>query len=136
MSKKFLTPVGLLTKATNPASGFTGDTYYNTVDNKVYTYNGSAWVLTGVQGIQGTTGTVGLQGTTGLQGLTGTGIQGVQGPAGGGSGGGGTQGTQGTQGLQGFLGLQGLQGVAQLDIDGGAPDSIYGGLTAIDSGTP
>lgn len=58
MSRKFLSPLGLLAQSTNPASGSIGDTYYNTSDNKVYTYNGSSWVATGVQGTQGTSGLI------------------------------------------------------------------------------
>lgn len=82
MSRKFLSPLGLLAKSTDPASGSIGDTYYNTGDNKVYTYNGSSWEVTlGTQGTQGTTGT-GSQGTQGFQGTTGTGTQGLQGTSG------------------------------------------------------
>ena len=72
MSRKFLSPLGLLAQSTNPASGSIGDTYYNTSDNKVYTYNGSSWVATGLQGIQGTTGSQGTTGAQGTQGLQGT----------------------------------------------------------------
>jgi hypothetical protein len=44
MSRKFLTPIGVLAKATAPASAATGDTYYNTTDKVLYTYNGTDWV--------------------------------------------------------------------------------------------
>jgi len=44
MSRKFLTPIGVLARATEPASASTGDTYYNTADKLLYTYNGTAWV--------------------------------------------------------------------------------------------
>ena len=46
MSRKFLTPIGVLTKATAPASASTGDMYYNTADNVAYLYNGTTWVST------------------------------------------------------------------------------------------
>lgn len=44
MAKKFLTPVGVLARSTAPASASAGDTYYNTTDKVLYTYNGTAWV--------------------------------------------------------------------------------------------
>lgn len=42
MSRKFLTPTGLLSAATDPA-GSVGAIYYNTVDQVVKVYNGSSW---------------------------------------------------------------------------------------------
>jgi len=100
MSRRFLTPINVVRLSSEPVSATQGDLYYNTGDNRLYTYNGSAWVVAGLQGVQGTTGSQGLQGTTGLQGLNGSqgvqgtqgisvqGLQGIQGPSGGGGGGG------------------------------------------------
>jgi hypothetical protein len=65
MSRKFLTPIGLLSKASDPSSGSVGDVYYNSSVNKIYVYNGASWGLAGAQGVQGTQGTIGTQGTTG-----------------------------------------------------------------------
>jgi hypothetical protein len=82
MSRLSLTPVNIPALATAPTTPTlrTGDMYFNTGDGKVYTYNGSAWAVTGVQGVQGTTGSQGTQGLQGRQGLQGTtGIQGLQG---------------------------------------------------------
>jgi hypothetical protein len=44
MSRKFKVPVGLVALASNPATGSTGDSYYNTVYNQIYTFDGSVWV--------------------------------------------------------------------------------------------
>lgn len=46
MARRFVTPVGLLSRTTNPASGTTGDLYYNSDDKLPYIYNGSEWVST------------------------------------------------------------------------------------------
>lgn len=43
MSRKFLTPIGILTKSTNPSGGAAGDAYYNSSDGKIYVHNGSGW---------------------------------------------------------------------------------------------
>ena len=43
MSKKFLVPTGLLHQPTNPLTGTVGDIYYNTVDNLIYSYDGTYW---------------------------------------------------------------------------------------------
>lgn len=53
----------------------------------------------------------------------------------------GIQGIQGIQGVQGDIGPQGIQGIQGAttyvgNIDGGAPDSVYGGIFNIDGGTP
>lgn len=42
---------------------------------------------------------------------------------------------QGDVGPQGPAGPQGPSGYSTLNLDGGAPDSVYGGLTLIDSGS-
>lgn len=94
MARKFFTPIGLLVRTGNPASGSTGDMYYNSTAQKIYAYDGSTWTLAAAQGTQGT---VGSQGTQGVQGTQGTqGVQGVQGTLGT-----GTQGAQGTAGTAG-----------------------------------
>lgn len=101
MARRHLTPIGLLARSTDPAGGAVGDMYYNSLVNKVYAYNGSAWTLAAAQGTQGTVGAQGTQGTQGVQGTLGTtGAQGTQ----------GTQGTVGSQGTQGTAGSTGAQG--------------------------
>ena len=47
MSKKFLSPIKLAQGATNPATGSSGELFFNTVDLKVYAHNGTAWVPSG-----------------------------------------------------------------------------------------
>ena len=47
MAKKFLTPIGVLAASSAPSDTLTGSLYYNTSDNKLYTYSGSAWVAVG-----------------------------------------------------------------------------------------
>ena len=44
MSRKFLTPIGVVGMASAPASASVGDLYYNTGDKLLYTYNGEAWI--------------------------------------------------------------------------------------------
>ena len=44
MSKKFLSPIKLAQGATNPATGSTGELFYNTTDLKVYSHNGTTWL--------------------------------------------------------------------------------------------
>ena len=97
MARKFLTPIGLLARASNPASGSLGDLYYNSSANKIYAYDGATWSLAAAQGTQGANGAQGTQGTVGSQGTT------------------GTQGTQGTQGTIGSTGAQGTAGTAGSD---------------------
>jgi hypothetical protein len=43
MSKKFLTPIGLATLASDPAVGSEGDVYYNTASNVTRIYKDGAW---------------------------------------------------------------------------------------------
>ena len=112
MSRRFLTPVNVLHLASAPSSASTGDLYFNTTEDLLYTFNGTTWVVSS-----------GLQGVTGLQGTDGT--QGVQGFV-------GTQGAVGTQGTQG---IQGTSGSALIEIDGGSATSVYGGITSVDAGT-
>ena len=44
MSKKILTPLNLLTMASDPSSGTEGDTYFNTTDKSIRIHNGNVWV--------------------------------------------------------------------------------------------
>jgi hypothetical protein len=44
MSRKMLTPLNLLTKASDPSSGKEGDVYFNTDDKSIRIYNGLVWV--------------------------------------------------------------------------------------------
>jgi hypothetical protein len=44
VSKKFLSPIKLAQGATNPATGSTGELFYNTTDLKVYIHNGTTWL--------------------------------------------------------------------------------------------
>jgi hypothetical protein len=43
LSRKFLTPVNLPHGPNLPAAGFTGDLFFKTTDNKVYTHDGTSW---------------------------------------------------------------------------------------------
>lgn len=70
--------------------------------------------------IPGEKGDRGASGPRGLQGLSGP--QGPQGP----------EGPQGVQGIPGVGGGGGGSG----NLDGGEPGSIYGGIFAMDGGTP
>jgi hypothetical protein len=45
LSKKFLTSLNLLGKATDPATGTAGDLYYNTVLQTVKVYTGTEWTV-------------------------------------------------------------------------------------------
>lgn len=44
MARKFLTPITPPTLAEDPASGVLGSIYYNTTDDVLKIYDGSAWV--------------------------------------------------------------------------------------------
>ena len=44
MSKKILTPLNLLTMASDPSSGTEGDIYFNTDDKSIRIFNGLTWV--------------------------------------------------------------------------------------------
>jgi hypothetical protein len=44
MSKKILTPLNLLTMASDPSSGTEGDIYFNTYDKSIRIFNGLTWV--------------------------------------------------------------------------------------------
>jgi hypothetical protein len=79
----------------------------------------------GPQGPQGVTGAQGPQGDLGPQGPSGpSGVIGLDGP----------QGPSGVQGPQGDIGPTGAAGDAYLNIDGGEPDTEYGGITFVDAG--
>jgi len=44
MSRKMLTPLNLLTRASDPSSGVEGDVYFNTDDKSIRIFNGITWV--------------------------------------------------------------------------------------------
>ena len=44
MARRFAVPVGLASYSSDPASGSVGDTYFNTVQNAIKTYDGTNWV--------------------------------------------------------------------------------------------
>ncbi len=44
MAKKFLTPVGLPSGTSNPATGSSGDLFFRTDLSQIVVYDGSAWV--------------------------------------------------------------------------------------------
>jgi hypothetical protein len=44
MSRKMLTPLNLLTRASDPSSGLEGDVYFNTNDKSIRIFNGITWV--------------------------------------------------------------------------------------------
>lgn len=44
MAKKFLTALKLVNLSTDPASGSSGELYYNSSDNAVKFYNGTSWL--------------------------------------------------------------------------------------------
>jgi hypothetical protein len=62
-----------------------------------------------------------------------TGLVGPQGPQGF-QGDAGAQGFQGDAGAQGFQGVQGASGEGKVNIDGGTPSTIYGGVGSFDAG--
>lgn len=66
MSRKFLTPPNLPHGTTLPTGGSTGDLFYKTDEEVIYTYSGSAWVTAaGPVGLSGSTGPTGATGPTG-----------------------------------------------------------------------
>jgi len=79
----------------------------------------------GAQGPQGVAGPQGVQGPEGPQGPQGP--QGISGPQ-------GPQGPLGLSGPSGPSGPSGASGEGILNIDGGTPGTIYGGITSIDAG--
>ena len=114
--------------ASNPTNEGLGSIYYNSTDNNLYYWNGSAWNVigsggtgsggaagasgptgaTGATGTQGSAGSAGAQGDSGAAGATGA--TGVQGPSGG-TGASGEQGPSGSTGATGSTGDQGPTGV-------------------------
>lgn len=44
MAKKFLTPIGLPSGTSNPASAEEGELFYRSDENSIYIYNGAQWV--------------------------------------------------------------------------------------------
>ena len=70
MSRKFKVPLGLVGLNANPASGDKGDMYYNTVDDAVYTYDGTNWNLVGGGDVDGGTPTSNYAGNPVINGGT------------------------------------------------------------------
>ncbi|RYD98052.1 MAG: hypothetical protein EOP54_08955 [Sphingobacteriales bacterium] len=86
---------GAGTPGATGATGASGDTYINTVNGDVYTYDGTTWNVTGnikgATGANGATGTAGPQGATGANGADGKSV----------TGGAGTPGATGASGASG-----------------------------------
>ena len=70
MSRKFKVPLGLVGLSTHPASGSEGDMYYNTVDNVIYTSDGTNWNSVGGGDLDGGTPTTNYTGNTVINGGT------------------------------------------------------------------
>ena len=70
MSRKFKVPLGLVGLTTHPGSGSEGDTYYNTVDDVIYIYNGTLWNSVGGGDIDGGAPTSVYTGNTVINGGT------------------------------------------------------------------
>jgi hypothetical protein len=104
--------------------------------NQVYTYGNRSWKWTGVAWVSQSvttapTGPTGPQGPTGPTGAAST----VPGPTGStGPTGAGATGATGATGPTGSTGPTGPQGSSIINIDGGAPSSTYGGISAVDLG--
>lgn len=45
MSRRFLTPPTLPSGTSNPASGFIGDLFFRSDENKIYVYTSTGWVV-------------------------------------------------------------------------------------------
>ena len=132
-------------------TGTLGDGYILTTNGHLAIWNGAAWAdvgnITGPQGttgFTGSTGDVGFVGSRGFSGYTGskgytgsfgnTGFTGSQGVGYTGSQGVGYTGSQGPQGIQGPPGINGTGSGGSPNLDGGQPNSVYGGITPIDGG--
>jgi hypothetical protein len=50
LSRRFLTPVNLPHGSSLPASGLSGDLFFNTSDGKVYVHDGTSWGASGGSG--------------------------------------------------------------------------------------
>ena len=68
MSRKFKVAVGLLATSTDPASGSSGDLYYNTDIKDLKAYNGTDWVEVGSRSIDGGAPDTVYGGTVGVDG--------------------------------------------------------------------
>jgi hypothetical protein len=99
------------------------DDVENSENSRLYLWNGSQYsYVTDLSGATGITGPQGFQGDAGAQGFQGDiGAQGFQGDI-------------GAQGSQGFQGVQGAPGEGKVNIDGGTPSTIYGGVGSFDAG--
>ena len=51
MSRRFLTPPTLPSGTSNPASGFVGDLFFRSDENKIYVYTSTGWVVATVGGL-------------------------------------------------------------------------------------
>ncbi len=99
---------------TAPANPEVGDAWYDSASGDVFIYYDGYWVEasnandgpTGPTGLTGVTGATGLTGATGATGASVTGATGVTGPT----------------------------GAIYVNMDGGSPSSIYGGITPLDGG--
>jgi len=56
MSRKFLSPIGVLSQATDPTGASNGDLYFNTTNNVYKQYTGSTWVNLVAQPTDGVAG--------------------------------------------------------------------------------
>lgn len=68
MSKKALVPVNVLAKASAPAGQYAGDLYFDTTDESLYTYTGSAWSAVSGGDIDGGSAVAIYTGTTVING--------------------------------------------------------------------
>jgi hypothetical protein len=106
--------------------------------NQVYTYGNRSWKWTGTAWVSQSVSTAptGPTGPTGATGSAST-VPGPQGPTGatGSTGATGATGAASTvAGPTGSTGPTGAQGYSIVNLDGGFPDSTYGGITAVDLG--
>ena len=58
MSKKFLSSIKNAQGSSLPISGSSGEQFFNTTDNKLYTHDGTSWGLAGATGADGSSGFV------------------------------------------------------------------------------
>lgn len=111
----------------------------NPVVDQIFTHNGQAWYWDGVawriynaQGLPGDTGPTGPIGPTGPQGEIG--LDGPTGPLGPTGPTGPVSTVPGPTGPLGPTGATGPTGPENMNVDGGAPNSVYGGAITINAG--
>lgn len=51
MSKRFLVPPTIPSGTSNPASGFIGDLFFRSDENKIYVYTSTGWVVSSGGGL-------------------------------------------------------------------------------------